>query len=155
MSIPDDRRVPGSERAYEAADDRLMADIVADFRRGPASLPLRRASASFPRSSRADPAPRSGRRSDRLPGNNDPWPDVRDALNAFLFGWSRYFSYGREPSGGRNGMASGHPWPAGDAPGTLQRREAVAASKGKMLETPTSARRLRASRILPSFGLGR
>ena len=37
----------------------------------------------------------------------------------------------------------------------LQRREAVAASKGKMLETPTSARRLRASRILPSFGLGR
>jgi len=28
------------------------------------------------------------------PGNNDPWPDVRDALNAFLFGWSRYFSYG-------------------------------------------------------------
>jgi RNA-directed DNA polymerase len=28
------------------------------------------------------------------PGNNDPWPDVRDALNGFLFGWSRYFSYG-------------------------------------------------------------
>src|SRR4029450_6988025 len=23
-----------------------------------------------------------------------PCPDVRDALNAFLFGWSRYFSYG-------------------------------------------------------------
>jgi len=28
------------------------------------------------------------------PGNNAPWPDVRDALNAFLFGWSRYFSHG-------------------------------------------------------------
>jgi RNA-directed DNA polymerase len=28
------------------------------------------------------------------PGNNDPWPDVRDALNGLLFGWSRYFSYG-------------------------------------------------------------
>jgi hypothetical protein len=39
MSIPDDRRVPGSERAYEAVDDRLMADIVADFRHGPASFP--------------------------------------------------------------------------------------------------------------------
>jgi RNA-directed DNA polymerase len=28
------------------------------------------------------------------PGNHDPWLDVRDALNAFLFGWARYFSYG-------------------------------------------------------------
>ena len=28
------------------------------------------------------------------PGNNDPWLDIRDALNAFLFGWARYFSYG-------------------------------------------------------------
>ena len=28
------------------------------------------------------------------PGNNDPWPDVRDALNGFLFGWARYFSHG-------------------------------------------------------------
>ena len=28
------------------------------------------------------------------PGNNDPWPDVRDALNGFLGSWSRYFSYG-------------------------------------------------------------
>src|SRR6266849_1148277 len=28
------------------------------------------------------------------PGNNAPWPDVRDALNGFLFGWSRYFSHG-------------------------------------------------------------
>ena len=28
------------------------------------------------------------------PGNQNPWLDVRDALNAFLFGWARYFSYG-------------------------------------------------------------
>ena len=28
------------------------------------------------------------------PGNHDPWLDVRDALNSFLFGWARYFSYG-------------------------------------------------------------
>ena len=27
-------------------------------------------------------------------GNHDPWLDVRDGLNAFLFGWARYFSYG-------------------------------------------------------------
>jgi RNA-directed DNA polymerase len=27
-------------------------------------------------------------------GNNDPWPEVRDALNGFLIGWSGYFSYG-------------------------------------------------------------
>jgi hypothetical protein len=26
------------------------------------------------------------------PGNHDPWLDVRDALNALLFGWARYFS---------------------------------------------------------------
>jgi hypothetical protein len=37
---PDDRVVPGSEKACEAVDDRLMADIVADFRHGPASLPI-------------------------------------------------------------------------------------------------------------------
>jgi hypothetical protein len=24
------------------------------------------------------------------PGNHDPWLDVRDALNGFLFGWARY-----------------------------------------------------------------
>jgi RNA-directed DNA polymerase len=29
-----------------------------------------------------------------VPGNVDPWPDVRDALNKFLFGWSNYFCYG-------------------------------------------------------------
>src|SRR5436309_3679797 len=28
------------------------------------------------------------------PGNLDPWLDVRDALNAFPFGWAHYFSYG-------------------------------------------------------------
>ena len=28
------------------------------------------------------------------PANHDPWLDVRDAHNAFLFGWARYFSYG-------------------------------------------------------------
>src|SRR5229473_2008131 len=28
------------------------------------------------------------------PGNHDPWLDVRDALNGFLFGWARYFSHG-------------------------------------------------------------
>src|ERR1700738_2078739 len=28
------------------------------------------------------------------PSNHDPWLDVRDALNGFLFGWARYFSYG-------------------------------------------------------------
>src|SRR5438874_3523450 len=28
------------------------------------------------------------------PGNHDPRLDVRDALNGFLFGWARYFSYG-------------------------------------------------------------
>jgi hypothetical protein len=31
-------------------------------------------------------------------GNNDPWPDVRDALNGLLFGWSSYFSYGTHRS---------------------------------------------------------
>jgi RNA-directed DNA polymerase len=28
------------------------------------------------------------------PGNQDPWPKVRDRLNAMLRGWSGYFSYG-------------------------------------------------------------
>jgi RNA-directed DNA polymerase len=27
-------------------------------------------------------------------GNNDPWPEVRDALNMSLFGWSNYFCHG-------------------------------------------------------------
>jgi RNA-directed DNA polymerase len=29
-----------------------------------------------------------------VPGNNDPWPEVRDTLNRGLLGWSNYFSYG-------------------------------------------------------------
>ena len=29
-----------------------------------------------------------------VPGNNDPWPEVRDTLNRVLLGWSNYFSYG-------------------------------------------------------------
>jgi RNA-directed DNA polymerase len=33
-----------------------------------------------------------------VPGNNDPWPDVRDELNKFLFGWSNYFCYGTRRS---------------------------------------------------------
>jgi len=29
-----------------------------------------------------------------VPGNHDPWPKVRDKLNAMLRGWSAYFCYG-------------------------------------------------------------
>ena len=29
-----------------------------------------------------------------VPGNQDPWPEVRNQLNAILRGWSAYFSYG-------------------------------------------------------------
>jgi RNA-directed DNA polymerase len=29
-----------------------------------------------------------------VPGNNDPWPEVRDTLNGSLLGWSNYFCYG-------------------------------------------------------------
>ena len=29
-----------------------------------------------------------------VPGNNQPWPEVRDTLNRVLLGWSNYFSYG-------------------------------------------------------------
>jgi RNA-directed DNA polymerase len=29
-----------------------------------------------------------------VPGNHDPWPKVRDRLNAMLRGWSVYFGYG-------------------------------------------------------------
>src|SRR6516165_3149818 len=29
-----------------------------------------------------------------VPGNNEPWPEVRDTLNRVLLGWSNYFSYG-------------------------------------------------------------
>jgi hypothetical protein len=29
-----------------------------------------------------------------VPGNNDPWPEVRDELNRSLRGWSSYFNLG-------------------------------------------------------------
>ena len=29
-----------------------------------------------------------------VPGNNEPWSEVRDTLNRVLLGWSNYFSYG-------------------------------------------------------------
>ena len=29
-----------------------------------------------------------------VPGNQAPWPDVRDRLNSLLRGWSAYFGYG-------------------------------------------------------------
>ena len=29
-----------------------------------------------------------------VPGNNDPWPEVRDTLNKSLLGWSNYFCHG-------------------------------------------------------------
>ena len=29
-----------------------------------------------------------------VPGNPEPWPEVRDTLNRVLLGWSNYFSYG-------------------------------------------------------------
>ena len=29
-----------------------------------------------------------------MPGNKEPWPEVRDTLNRVLLGWSNYFSYG-------------------------------------------------------------
>src|SRR5438445_4536316 len=33
-----------------------------------------------------------------MPGNNDPWPEVRDMLNRSLLGWSNYFCYGTRRS---------------------------------------------------------
>ncbi|MCP5002058.1 MAG: group II intron reverse transcriptase/maturase [Hyphomicrobiales bacterium] len=33
-----------------------------------------------------------------LPGNHDPWPEVRDTLNRLLLGWSGYFCYGTRRS---------------------------------------------------------
>jgi len=29
-----------------------------------------------------------------VPGNNEPWPEVRDTLNSSLLGWSNYFCHG-------------------------------------------------------------
>jgi RNA-directed DNA polymerase len=33
-----------------------------------------------------------------VPGNNDPWPEVRDTLNSSLLGWSNYFCHGTRRS---------------------------------------------------------
>jgi RNA-directed DNA polymerase len=33
-----------------------------------------------------------------MPGNNDPWPEVRDTLNSSLLGWSNYFCHGTRRS---------------------------------------------------------
>jgi len=33
-----------------------------------------------------------------VPGNHDPWPDVRDTLNRLLLGWSGYFCHGTRRS---------------------------------------------------------
>jgi RNA-directed DNA polymerase len=33
-----------------------------------------------------------------VPGNNEPWSEVRDTLNRSLLGWSNYFSYGTRRS---------------------------------------------------------
>jgi len=33
-----------------------------------------------------------------VPGNNDPWPEVRDTLNSTLLGWSNYFCHGTRRS---------------------------------------------------------
>ena len=33
-----------------------------------------------------------------VPGNNDPWPEVRDTLNRSLLGWSNYFCHGTRRS---------------------------------------------------------
>jgi RNA-directed DNA polymerase len=33
-----------------------------------------------------------------VPGNNDPWPEVRDTLNKSLLGWSNYFCHGTRRS---------------------------------------------------------
>jgi RNA-directed DNA polymerase len=37
-----------------------------------------------------------------VPGNNDPWPEVRDTLNRSLSGWSNYFCYGTRRSAFRS-----------------------------------------------------
>jgi hypothetical protein len=37
--LPDDKVLPGSERAYEGVNDRQWRDIVRDLRNGPSTLP--------------------------------------------------------------------------------------------------------------------
>jgi hypothetical protein len=57
MSIPDDRLVPGSEKAYAQVGDRLMREIVRDFAHGPARLPTVDPSSQAP--PRIDEPPRT------------------------------------------------------------------------------------------------
>ena len=37
-----------------------------------------------------------------VPGNHEPWPEVRDSLNRLLLGWSHYFCYGTRRSAFRS-----------------------------------------------------
>jgi RNA-directed DNA polymerase len=37
-----------------------------------------------------------------VPGNHDPWPEVRDTLNRSLLGWSNYFCLGTRRSAFRS-----------------------------------------------------
>src|SRR4029434_1204028 len=37
-----------------------------------------------------------------VPGNSDPWPEVRDKLNSSLLGWSNYFCHGTRRSAFRS-----------------------------------------------------
>jgi RNA-directed DNA polymerase len=37
-----------------------------------------------------------------VPGNHDPWPEVRDTLNSSLLGWSNYFCHGTRRSAFRS-----------------------------------------------------
>src|SRR6266567_1282120 len=37
-----------------------------------------------------------------VPGNHDPWPEVRDTLNCSLLGWSNYFCHGTRRSAFRS-----------------------------------------------------
>jgi RNA-directed DNA polymerase len=44
-----------------------------------------------------------------VPGNNDPWPEVRDTLNRSLLGWSNYFCHGTRRSAFRGVAHTGSP----------------------------------------------
>jgi len=57
MPKPSDQLIPGSERAYEIVNDRLMRDIVKDLGHGPARLPSVHPDAQAPRAEAAHPVP--------------------------------------------------------------------------------------------------
>jgi len=57
MPKPSDQLIPGSERAYEIVNDRLMRDIVKDLGHGPARLPSVHPDAQAPRAEAAQPVP--------------------------------------------------------------------------------------------------